>query len=244
MPSAGWGYSYMDHHGGNFMAMAIMAGLIHRSRTGEGQWIDMSCTDAGATMLGPVALDYTVNGRPLRRDGMPYSNRSQFPAMAPHGIYEADGHDAWLALAARDDREWQAIAGLMGINDQRFDDLAGRLAYEDELDDAVRAWSSGQDRFKAAAELQAVGVPAAGVAKPEDRIDNDPNTEAWGLWPTVAHGEMGRVRVDGVPAHFSETDWVLERGGPLLGQHNRQILGGLLGHSDAELADLAAEGVI
>lgn len=244
MPSAGWGYSYMDHHGGNFMAMAIMAGLIHRSRTGEGQWIDMSCTDAGATMLGPVALDYTVNGRPLRRDGMPYSNRSQFPAMAPHGIYEADGHDAWLALAARDDRDWQAIAGLMGINDQRFDDLAGRLAYEDELDDAVRAWTSGRDRFKAAAELQAVGVPAAGVAKPEDRIDNDPNTEAWGLWPTVTHGEMGRIRVDGIPAHFSETDWVLERGGPLLGQHNRQILGGLLGHSDAELADLAAEGVI
>ncbi len=83
MPSAGWGYSYMDHHGGNFMAMAIMAGLIHRSRTGEGQWIDMSCTDAGATMLGPVALDYTVNERPLRRDGMPYSNRSQFPSHGP-----------------------------------------------------------------------------------------------------------------------------------------------------------------
>ena len=132
----------------------------------------------------------------------------------------------------------------MGIDDRRFDDLAGRLAYEDELDDAVRVWTSSRDRFGAAVELQAVGVPAVGVAKPEDRIDNDPNTEAWRLWPTVTHGEMGRVRVDGIPVHFSETDWVLERGGPLLGQHNRQVLGGLLGLSDSELTDLAAEGVI
>ncbi|MCY4035887.1 MAG: CoA transferase, partial [bacterium] len=100
------------------------------------------------------------------------------------------------------------------------------------------------DRFDAAAELQAAGVAAAGVAKPVDRVDNDPNTAAWGLWPTVVHGEMGRLRVDGIPAHFSETDWVLERGAPLLGQHNRQVLGGLLGYSDAELADWAAEGVI
>ncbi len=244
MPSAGWGYSYMDHHGGNFMAMAIMAGLIHRSRTGEGQWIDMSCTDAGASMLGPVVLDHTVNGRVLRRDGMPYSNRSQFPAMAPHGIYEADGHDAWLALAARDDRDWRAIARIIGVDDGRFDDLAGRLAHEDELDDAVRAWTSGRDRFEAAAELQAAGVPAAGVAKPVDRVDNDPNTEAWGLWPTVTHNEMGPVRVDGIPAHFSETDWVLERGAPLLGQHNHQVFGDLLGLSDADLADLSAEGII
>ena len=244
MPSAGWGYSYMDHHGGNFMAMAIMAGLLHRNRTGEGQWIDMSCTDAGATLLGPAVLDYTVNGRPLRRPGMPYSNRNQFPAMAPHGIYEADGHDAWLALACRDDRDWQAVAEMMGIDDRRFDDLAGRLAHEDDLDDAVRSWTATRDRLEAAAALQAVGVPAEGVAKPVDRIDNDPDTAAWGLWPEVDHGAMGRVRVDGIPAHFSDTDWSLEQGAPLLGEHNHRVLGGLLGLSEAELADLSDQGVI
>ena len=67
-PPAGWGFSYMDHMGADIMAVAILAGLIHRNRTGEGQWIDMSCTEAGTTLVGPDLLDYTVNGRPLRRD--------------------------------------------------------------------------------------------------------------------------------------------------------------------------------
>src|SRR5207302_801672 len=106
LPPAGWGYSYMDHHGGNFMAIAVLAALLHRQRTGEGQWIDMSCTEAGATLCGPGLLDATVNGRPRRRPGMPHSNRSQFPAMAPHGIYPAAGDDQWVALACRDDRDW------------------------------------------------------------------------------------------------------------------------------------------
>ena len=67
----------MDHQGGNLMAIAILAALMHRNRTGEGQWIDMSCTDAGALLTGPALLDYTVNRRPLRRPGSPDSNRSQ-----------------------------------------------------------------------------------------------------------------------------------------------------------------------
>jgi benzylsuccinate CoA-transferase BbsF subunit len=66
---AGIGYSYMDHQGGNFMAIAVLAGLMHRNRTGEGQWIDMSCADAGGLLNGTALLDYTVNHRPLRRPG-------------------------------------------------------------------------------------------------------------------------------------------------------------------------------
>ena len=72
-PPAGWGFSYMDHMGADTMAVAILAGLIHRNRTGEGQWIDMACTEAGTTLVGPDLLDYTVNGRPLRRPGQPDS---------------------------------------------------------------------------------------------------------------------------------------------------------------------------
>jgi len=67
---------------------------------------------------------------------------------------------------------------------------------------------------------------------------------AWGLWPTVTHSKMGEVRVDGLPLHFSETDWVMERGGPCLGEHNERVFGGLLGHSDDELARLREDGVL
>ena len=244
---AGWGYSYMDHHGANLMALAILAGLVHRSRTSEGQWIDMSCTDAGAALLGPVVLDYSVNGRGLRRRGMPHSNRSQSPAMAPHGIYPARGEDCWVAIACRDDDDFGrfvAVARVPGLADSRWQTLSGRLAAEDALDTLVADWTRARDKHDAAAALRAAGVPAAAVLRPAERIDEEPTTAAWGLWPTVEHREMGRVRVDGLPVHLGVSDWHIERGAPLLGQHNEYVYGELLGLHGDEIAALREEGVL
>ena len=245
-PPAGWGYSYMDHMGANLMAVAILAGLIHRNRTGQGQWIDMACTEAGTTLVGPDLLDYTVNGRPLRRDGQPDSNRSHAPARAPHGIYPAEGDDNWVAIACRDDADWAALAGVVDepwAMDTRNDTLAERLAVEEALDARLGAWTATRDRFATAEALRAAGVPAVAVARPEDRIDHDPATSEWGLWPTVHHRELGDVRVDGIPVHLSETDWVIERGGPCLGEHTHQVLSEILGLDDAEIEQLAGDGV-
>ena len=100
---AGWGYSYMDHTGAYYMAIATLLALLHKQRTGEGQWVDLSCTEAGLTLHGPALLDWGVNGRPMRRPGSPHANRSEPPAMAPHGIYPAQGDDEWVAIACRSD---------------------------------------------------------------------------------------------------------------------------------------------
>jgi benzylsuccinate CoA-transferase BbsF subunit len=247
LPPAGWGFSYMDHHGGNFMAMAILMALVHRDRTGEGQYVDMSCTDAGASMLGPVVLDYTVNGRPLRRTGSPDSNHSQSPPMAPHNVYPCAGDDDWVTISCRDDDDWRRLATLVDepwSRDPARASRDGRLADESALDAAVADWTRSRDKFDVAARLQAVGVPAAPVRKPAERIDGDANTEAWGLWPSVDHREMGRVRVDGVPAHFSETDWSIERSAPCLGQDNDLVFGQVLGLSAVEIEELRADAVI
>ncbi|MDP1818863.1 MAG: CoA transferase [Acidimicrobiales bacterium] len=244
---AGWGYSYMDHHGGNIMAIAVLAALLHRNRTGEGQWVDMGCTEGGAWLNGPAMLDFTVNDRPLRRPGSPDSNRSDLPAMAPHGIYPAAGEDRWVAIACRDDADWAALAKVVGepwAADARFGALDGRLAAQDELDVLVSGWTAGRDRADVAASLQAAAVPASIVALPEDRIDHDPGTEAWGLWPTVEHSEMGEVRVDGLPMHLSATDWEIHRGGPCLGEHNDVVFGEILGLTEAEIDGLREAGAI
>lgn len=246
-PPAGWGYAYMDHHGANFMALAVLAALVHRNRTGRGQWVDLSCTEAGATLCGPDALDWTVNGRPQRRPGEPHSNRSRSPAMAPHGIYPAAGVDRWVAIACRDDRDWVALAGAVGEPWAHDDALAsrdGRLSRQDELDAHLAAWTRLRDADDVAARVRGAGVPAAAVAGPADRIDHDPATRAWGLFPTVTHTAMGEVRVDGLPVHLSRTDWVVARGAPCLGEHNELVYGELLGIDADERASLRADGVI
>jgi crotonobetainyl-CoA:carnitine CoA-transferase CaiB-like acyl-CoA transferase len=94
------------------------------------------------------------------------------------------------------------------------------------------------------AALQAANVPAAPVAKPAERVDQDPATSGFGLWPTAHHTKMGDVRVDGLPVHFAKTDWEIRRGAPCLGEHTEEVLTGLLGLSREEVARLRAEGVV
>ena len=246
-PPAGWGYSYLDHTGGYYMAIALLMALWHREQTGEGQWVDMSCTEVGANLHGADLLDWSVNGRALRADDRPDSNRSHSPAMAPHGVYRCRGDDNWVAIACRHDGDWQALTPVVDspvFNDASFDCLEGRLGGQDRLDRALTTWTADRTRWEAAQALQAVGVPAAVVTRPAERIDGDLATSSWGLWPMVSHEAMGGVRVDGEPVHFSETDWVIERGGPTLGQHNHYVFGELLGLDDDEIERLGTEGVI
>jgi len=247
LPPAGIGFSYMDHHGANFMAIAVLGAVLYRQRTGRGQWIDLATTEAGATLVGPDVLDSSVNGRPLRRPGMPDSNHSAHPAMAPHNVYATDGDDNWIAIACRDDADWRRLADLIDepwAQADRFAKVDDRLRRQSELDELLGRWCLPQERRALAARLQAAGVPAAAVLRPGERVEEDPATGPWGLWPTVKHPEMGAVRVDGLPLHLSETDWSLERGAPRLGEHNEEVFVGLLGRSSDELAILRAEGVI
>ena len=248
MPPAGWGFSHMDHTGGYFMAIAILLALYHRNKTGEGQYVDLSCTDAALTLNGPALLDYTVNKRPLRREGSPHSNRSAYPPMAPHGIYRSKGKDRWVAIAARHDADWRAICDAIGrsdlLTDDRFDTLPNRMRHQDALDAIVQAWTLEHTPSEAMDALQARGVPAAAVQHPQERMDADANTLAWNTFPEVEHGEMGRVRVEGMPMKLAKTPARIERGAPLLGQHNDFFYDDILMLDKAEQRELYAAGVI
>jgi benzylsuccinate CoA-transferase BbsF subunit len=246
-PPAGWGYSYMDHTGGYYMAMAILLALIHRQKTGEGQWVDLACTDAALTLHGPALLDWTVNGRPTRRETQPSSNRGQWPPMAPHGIYPCAGNDEWLAVACRNDAEWRALAELVAepwCNEPAWAHLDGRMADQDRLDRSLADWTVRQNKFDAADALLGAGIAAAAVQRPDERIEQDATTVEFGLWPTVHHTQMGAVRVDGQPVHLSRTDWRMTRGAPCLGEHTEEILERLLGLSADDVARLREEGVV
>ena len=248
MPPAGWGFSHMNHTGGYFMAIAILLALYHRNKTGEGQYVDLSCTDAALTLNGPALLDYTVNKRPLRREGSPHSNRSAYPPMAPHGIYRSKGKDRWVAIAARYDADWRAVCDTIGradlLTDDRFDTLPNRMRHQDALDAIVQAWTIEHTPSEAMDALQARGVPAAAVQHPQERMDEDANTLAWDTFPEVEHGEMGRVRVEGMPMKLAKTPARIERGAPLLGQHNDFFYDDILMLDKTEQRELYAAGVI
>lgn len=244
-PPAGWGYSFMDHTGAYYMAMAIMLALLHRQKTGEGQWVDFACTEAGLSLNGPALLDWTVNGRPLGRQGGINSNRSQHIPMAPHGIYPCAGEDNWVAIACRHDEDWRKLAAAIGERwCARYDDSELRLGEQDGLDARLAEWTTPWDKFDLQARLRELPIPVAAVQKPEERIKRDETTGNFGLWPEVPHSAMGNVRVDGNPARFSATDWSVDRGGPCLGEHTEEVLSGLLGLSGGEIRQLREEGAI
>jgi len=244
-PPAGWGYSYMDHTGAYYMAIAILLAIVHRQRTGQGQWVDLACTESALTLNGPAILDWTVNQRPSRRPGQPNSNRSAHDAMAPHGIYRCSGDDEWVAIACRDDADWRRLAALPDgpvSPELACYNLGERLARQDMLDENIERWTASRQKFDIQRLLREAGIPCSAVQKPEERVDLDQDTAD--LWPVVTHGLMGDVRVDGLPVRFSATPWRMNRGAPCLGEHNEDVFGRLLGLAPAEVAQLRAEGVI
>ncbi len=245
-PPAGYGYSYMDHMGANFMAFATLAALVQRNRTGCGQSIDMSCTDAGLGLAGPGLLDALVNERSPREAGTVDSNTDNFPIMAPHGVYPASADDTWVAIACRGDEDWRRLAVFLdgAGDDPRLSTVAGRVEHRAEVDTRVADWTSTREAAAVQDALRPLGVPVAVVASPRQRVDNDPATAEWGLWPTAHHTEIGDVRVDGIPVHLSETDWVIARGAPCLGEHNQLVYQALLGLSEDEIDTFMAAGVI
>jgi crotonobetainyl-CoA:carnitine CoA-transferase CaiB-like acyl-CoA transferase len=207
----------------------------------------MSCTEAGLTLTGPAILDYTVNGRAYAGPGHPDTNHDEYGQFCPHNIYPAQGDDEWLAIACRNDEEWQNLAELIATEwsrDEAYRSAGGRLARQDELDRLVGEWTAPQNKSELAGRIRAAGIPAAPVLKPAERCDTDERNLDWGLWPTVNHPVIGEIRVDGYPAHLSESDWAVERPAPRLGQHNEEVLVGLLGVSPDEFATLAKDGVV
>jgi crotonobetainyl-CoA:carnitine CoA-transferase CaiB-like acyl-CoA transferase len=240
---AGWGFSYMDHGSAFYMTVAILAALHHRDRTGEGQHVDLATVPAGIAMLPTEILDWTVNGRPTGPGG----NRADFGECAPHGVYPCLGDDRWIAVACRDDREVALLAKVLdepALTADRFATLAQRLAAADELDVIIGAATSTRVAGSLADDLIGAGIPASVVKSPPERIDGDPDLARDGLFPKVSHPDIGTVRVEGIPMTFSATPWSIDSSAPKLGQHNREIFGGLLGHDDQTLDDWAGRGVI
>jgi crotonobetainyl-CoA:carnitine CoA-transferase CaiB-like acyl-CoA transferase len=234
------GSYYADPVAGAHGAVAILAALRHRDRTGEGQRIDLSLLESAAALFGEAQMDWSLN----RRVPLPRGNRH--PRYAPQGCYPSAGNDSWLALTVRTEGEWQALCRVIARPDLAQDpDLqtaAGRQARHDLLDAAITEWSRGLDHYEAARRLQAAGVPAAPVLANWELL-SDPHLHARGFYVPVPHPEVGVLPFPGMPWRFSRTPAAVRGGAPCFAEHNALIFRDLLGLTDAEVAGLYAEGV-
>jgi crotonobetainyl-CoA:carnitine CoA-transferase CaiB-like acyl-CoA transferase len=231
----------MDHSAGIHAAVATMAALTQRRRTGRAQHIDLAAREVASAMIGDVLIQASLGLHPVRA-----GNRHM--AMAPHGVYATRQPDRWLTLAVRNDAEWQALVRELdqpdASMDARFTHGDGRLRHHDALDVLLTQWLAACDADSTAERLQRAGV-CAHVSWSMLDIARDPHLRSRGTTTQVsAPGIAPRLAV-GAPARFSKTDEVgIRRLTPALGQDEEYVFGELLGLSSTQRADLESREVI
>ncbi len=226
---------YADPVAGNHGAVAVLAALEYRRRSGRGQFIDMSLNEGAAACFTEAIMDYTMNG--VVRE--PMGCRSL--VHAPQGVYACFGEDSWLVLSVGDENEWVALCRVLGRDDLAArPDLVtegGRRAAHDEIDAAIGAWTKERDHRLAARELQAAGVPAGPVLANWE-IVTDPHVHERGFLVYVNHPDAGVLPYPGFGWKLSRTPAQVRRHSPMFAEHNREVLQGIAGLSDAALARL------
>jgi len=238
------GNSYTDFLASWTAQMAVMACLIHRSRTGQGMWIDLAMYQVGVSFLGEGLLDYAFNGRATRRLG------NRHPSMSPHGCYPCLEDDQWVALAVRDDTEWQAFCRALDqpelARDPSFSQPLQRWRNQDALDVKIARWTETRTSYQVMETLQSVGVPAGPVLNARQLL-SDTHWRERGYFETVEHPpETGLGRREYVSRgwRLSGAGVQIRSGAPQLGDSNGHVLEGLLGLENQEIQELEDDGVI
>ena len=170
--------------------------------------------------------------------------------MSPHGCYPCAGEDRWIAIAASDDAEWQALCGALcradWAADERFSTAVGRKRNSEELDRLLGEATSRRDAHELMDALQAWGVPAGAVLDSKDLLFNDHLKERR-FYEVVSHHPstgMPPLPYAGRPWKMTETPAVSPKAAPIMGEHNEVILGELLGLTPADISRLEEEGII
>ena len=235
---------YTDYTSGEHTVFAVMAALMHRLRTGQGQFVDISQTQATSSTIPEVLMDFSANGRSGQRFG------NQDTVMSPHGCYPCRGDDRWITIAVATDEEWQAVCRVLGQNgwaaDPRFNDSFSRWKNRDELDALIGTVTSTWDAHELMHALQKDGVAAGAVLDSKDLLF-DPHLGQRNFYEVVTHHESTGIPplpYAGRPWKLSKTPAVNSQPAPLMGEHNNLVLSGLLGKTAEEMAELEEAGII
>lgn len=230
----------MDHCVGMNAALATVAALHRRRRTGEGGHVDVSAREVASSLVGETLL-LAAAGVNLHRTG------NDHPRMAPHGVYKTREDDRWLTIAVGGDDEWRRLAQTIGredlLGDPRFSSQEARMAHRSILDGLVEAWTRRQSAETAAQALQDAGVAAHVSWSTKDIVEDGHLRERKAI-VDVEDADGHRRAAVSVPIRFSAWETGLERGTPKLGEDEDYVFGELLGMTRQERAALTEDKVI
>jgi crotonobetainyl-CoA:carnitine CoA-transferase CaiB-like acyl-CoA transferase len=221
-------------------AFAAMMALRWRENGGTGQVIDLSIYEPLFWILGPQASVYDQLGIVHNRTG----NRAPFTA--PRNAYlSKDGR--WLGLSGSSQSIAERVMRLVGrpemCDEPWFQNHAGRLEHQDELDDAIAAWiaeRSADEVVEKFEEQEAAIAPVLSIAD----IFDEPQFLARETITTVEHPDLGPLKMQNVIPRLDKTPGSIRSVGPPLGAHNLEVLQGELGYTDEQIEELRRSGVI
>ncbi|MQF69725.1 CoA transferase [SAR202 cluster bacterium AD-804-J14_MRT_500m] len=196
--------AYSDASGGMAGAQGVLLALIYRSRTGQGQMIDLSQFETMTSLLGPTLLELAVNknSNAVGRLG----NRLPHAKIAPHGAYKCQDEDSWIAITVFTEAEWIALKTEIGnpswSKDQRFSTANSRLEHADELDRFIESWTSQYSAEYVMNRLQKAGIPAGVIQTGQDLVENDPHLRDRGFYKVV----QGSVPIWYINPHANNID--------------------------------------
>ena len=236
-----------DYLTGVFNAFAIVSALYERDRRAResgspprGQWVDLSLYESILRIMEHTLASYDRLELVREREG----NRLRNSAPLDNWMTQ-DGK--YLCIIAAGDGLFPRLCRAMGREDllaePRFKTMALRAEHGDEINAIVAEWVASKPSMELQAILEKHEVPF-GVAYSVADIFADPHIAERGAIETVDDPTIGPIRMQGVYPRFSRTPGRVVRGAPILGSDNGAVYKGLLGLGDAELDELAAEGVI
>jgi crotonobetainyl-CoA:carnitine CoA-transferase CaiB-like acyl-CoA transferase len=220
-----------DYRSANALAVALLAALLHRQRTGEGQAIDLASREVVVSTAPDALLAHLAGADWTPRIGNGHR------LLSPHGLYPCAGADDWVAIAIRDQREWKELCAVLDEPawGDAFPSAAARAQSQGTIDHAITTWARQRPSADAFHLLQARGIPACPSFTNMD-LATDPHLAARGAFVEVDHPEIGRHRVMRAPWILTGADCSVRRPGPLLGQDNGYVLETILGIPAAEHA--------
>lgn len=209
------GVAVTDIFTGVYAATAILAALVQRGRTGEGQHLDLALMDVATSIMANQAMNYLATGR------APGMMGNAHPNLAPYAVF--DCADGWIILATGNDGQYQRLCRILGLEAMATDPAyltnADRIANRDAMTTALTVATKQWEKAALLAACEAEGVPA-GPINDLAEVFADPQVVARGM--QIAPGGIPGVRS---PMTFSGASLALDRPAPKLGEHQDEILG-------------------